>query len=381
MHQIYGYLLIAQCNEDQQIDYDTMHLAMDTRDWTRNLMDEFCGRTTICPGLEFDDDRGSYQLDSARGLVFANKQLNAQVTSAFFATNTFLICISETFRYETPGQIFACKLLPASIAAIQHLIIVVRHVVPINARVFDRATDTIKHNMMHVVKSLNASKNNLKTLKIRPISRCSGRLERVRPEVDALLKDVNCAPVEVLLTYDRSLDRLKHADRKRFMISAYNVTGALMALQCRVGRFQIVGDVPGFVVERLNRKFSNELHGHIVDETKLASDHTMTTTSPATVPAHVPATPSSTSTPTTQAEIEPDTESVLTRDYEIGGAATISVLRMVETSANRPWVTDLDIWRWYMGPGFMRAIRELSAGREVTAVASSTDRNDDDEDR
>jgi len=61
------------------------------------------------------------------------------------------------------------------------LTIVVSLKVPIHAPSFEPGTAVLGRKIMHVVRSLNAGKNHLKTLKIRYISCYEGGIEKVRP--------------------------------------------------------------------------------------------------------------------------------------------------------------------------------------------------------
>jgi len=288
-----------------------------------------------CPGLELWDVKGCRNLVSARGILFANKQLNAEVTSAFFSNNTFMVCIAETWRYETPGQIFAYKLAPSSIAQIQHLNIVVRHDVPINAPVFERASDTIRHNMVHVVNSLNAENNHLKTLKIRVISRYAGEIETVRPQIDALLKNPTNAPVGVL-RLDGKFAKLTHKSLKRFMTSAYHIMDALLALECKVGRFEIYGDLPGDVIECLCRKFNATLPEPAVN----AAMPVRGSTSSANVLA---------TAPTPQAGVAQPTMLDFLRNYATGNPNDQFAQDMAQRAANMPWFTDPAVFASLLG--------------------------------
>ena len=110
------------------------------------------------------------------------------------------------------------------------------------------------------------------------------------------------APVAVLRP-DRKYDRLNHTKLKRLMTSAYRVMDALLALECRVGRFEINGDLPGDVVERLDDKFKASLPTKVTEtappdpgraHTAIPiRDHATSAVGLAPAPIHVPATTSS----------------------------------------------------------------------------------------
>jgi len=105
-----------------------------------------------------------------------------------------------------------------------------------------------------VVNALNNGPNDLRLLKIRYISSVSGELERNRAAVDALLANPEGAP-SVCLDRCETRMTLTKANVRRFCETAYNMSSALLALNCPAAHFQLYGDVPGEVVERLEKKF------------------------------------------------------------------------------------------------------------------------------
>jgi len=240
---------------------------------------------------------------------------------------------------------------------------------------------------MHVVNSLNAGKNPLKTLKIRHISRYTGQIERLRPQVDALLEDPKRAPLAVPRRHDRT-DQLPHEDLKRFMVSAYHVMDALLALECRVGLFEIYGDLPGDVVERLCRRFNAKLPEKMQHRIKLSreytahdampsSGHSTSSTSLASAPVIGQAAPPPTFTIAFDSQDKQHADRVLFHDYEIRSDRLpkyqYSAMK-IKQSGNRPWNADLAIYAWVLGPDVLETIRRIDAlesgnerldGREV----------------
>jgi len=198
LHQIYEHLLIARYTPDQQHEHDELTNASGDRLSIRNLLDQVEERVMISPGTPLWDVKGYQPLVHARGLLNANKQINEELTHTLFTKNIFITPVGEYFRYATPGQLFAYKLDPTSLAQIKHLVISVSTQLDIGHPNHSDGVAALKHNFNHIVQSLNQLGNKLESLKIRFISCFAGRVEEMRGEIDPLLTQPNARPVQVM---------------------------------------------------------------------------------------------------------------------------------------------------------------------------------------
>jgi len=228
----------------------------------RNQIDEIEERLMISPGTPLWNVKGFQRLVDSRGLLFANKQLNEELTDTMYAKNTFLVAVSDRFRFksENAGQVFAYVISRSSLARISRVNICIRDsIAPDERESRERRIATIKYNMMHVVNAINAAGNSFKLFKVRYISRVAGDLERNRATVDALLQSFS-APAVILHDSLTNGDlptcyRLTHNRLKTFCMPAYHIGDALNLLECSIKQFMIYGDLPGDVIDGLERKF------------------------------------------------------------------------------------------------------------------------------
>ena len=240
----------------QQEEYDDELLAYaeDPSYGARNHIDGLEERLMISPGTPLYNVHGFQRLIDARGLLLANKQLNDEANVAFFSKNTFLIPISEMGSFLDPRQFFRANMNTKYLPKIRNLNIVIRGNIPLQHRHREKMINVVKGNIVHVVNALNNGPNDLRLLKIRYISSVSGELERNRAAVDALLENPEGAP-SVCLDRNETRMTLTKTNVRRFCETAYNISSALSALNCPIAHFQLHGDVPSEVVERLEKKF------------------------------------------------------------------------------------------------------------------------------
>ncbi|KAI4731862.1 hypothetical protein E4T49_00101 [Aureobasidium sp. EXF-10728] len=243
--KIYEDLLVAHYTPDQQAEHDSLINATGDRFHIRNSLDQVKGRLEISPGTPLWGIKGYQPLVHARGLLNANKQINNELTSTFFSKNTFLISVGEHFRYAITGQLFSYKLDTASLAQIKNLVISVGAHFDIKQPRHGDGVAALKHNFNHIVKSLDVLGNKLDSLTIRFVSCFHGRVEEMRAQIDALLTQSNARPVQVM----------RQDGTVRFYTSAFDLADAFETLRAPVKTFEIYGDVPGQVIQRLNRKF------------------------------------------------------------------------------------------------------------------------------
>jgi len=254
--QIYEILLTARFTPLQQEEYDDQLLtyAEDPSYGVRNHIDAMEERLMISPGTPLYNVHGFQRLIDARGLLLANKQLNDEANVAFFSKNTFLVPISEMGSFRDSRQYFRANMNTKYLPKIRNLNIVIRENIPLQHHHRNKMIAVVKGNIIHVVNALNNGANDLRHLKIRYISSVSGELERNRAAVDALLANPEGAP-SVCLDREETRMTLTKANVRRFCETAYNISSAVSALNCPVAHFQIYGDVPSEVVERLEKKF------------------------------------------------------------------------------------------------------------------------------
>jgi hypothetical protein len=208
----------------------------------------------ISPGTPLYDVRGFQGLIDARGLLLANKLLNDEANVAFFSKNTFFVPISEEGSFRDPRQFFRANMNTKYLPEIRNLNIVIRENIPLQHRHRERMIEVITGNITHVVNALNNGGNDLRRLKIRYISSVTGELERNRAAVDALLADPEGA-LSVCLDRAETRMTLTKANVRRFCEPAYKIGSAFSALNRPIAHFQLYGDVPSEVVERLEKQF------------------------------------------------------------------------------------------------------------------------------
>jgi len=254
--QIYQEALTARFTPTDQAEYDEI-LACDCGQpyGHRNTLDALEERLMVSPGSRLWNGHGFRPVVDARGLLFANRQIYDEATTILYAKNTFVVAMNETFRFRVPGQIFPYMVAPSSIAKIRRLAITVTADVDIDNPHYTKAIAALKHNILHVAKSLNNAKVNLKLLKVRYISCYAGDLEQNRRDVDALLVHPGARPVQ-LMRRDGMVDTLTRNDVKRFHIQGFAFGNALCSLEVPIEHVEIYGDLPTTIVKKLNRKFN-----------------------------------------------------------------------------------------------------------------------------
>ncbi|THY19499.1 hypothetical protein D6D01_07047 [Aureobasidium pullulans] len=249
-----SHLLVARYTPAQQEEHDSLINATGEPFSIRNFKDSVEERLMISPGTPLWGTEGYQPLVNARGLLHANKQISAELTSTLFTQNTFIIPVGEYFRYQITSQLFTRKLDLESLSQIKHLVISVSTQLDIKHPRHSNGVAALKHNFNHIVKSLNKLGNNLESLKIRFISCFAGRVEEMRGDIDPLLTQPTARPVQVV-RMDNTIFTFTHNDVRRFYTSGFDLADAFEGLEIPIENFQIYGDLPGEVIERLTRKF------------------------------------------------------------------------------------------------------------------------------
>ncbi|KAG9698284.1 hypothetical protein KCU95_g13409, partial [Aureobasidium melanogenum] len=255
--KVYEDLLVARYTPDQQAKHDSLTDLMNTisdRLGIRNSLDQLEERLMLSPGMPLWGVEGYQPLVNARGLLNANKQINEELTSTLFTKNTFLIPVGEQFRYQITGQLFSYRLAPSSLAQIKHLVVSVSAHFHIKHPRHSDGVAALKHNFNHVVKSLNMLGNTLESLTIRFNSCFHGEAEELRAYIDPLLTNPTARPVQ-MLREDNTIFTFTHNNIRQFYTSGFDLGDAFEKLNTPVKNFKVYGDLPGEVVNRLNRKF------------------------------------------------------------------------------------------------------------------------------
>ncbi|THX89860.1 hypothetical protein D6D05_00943 [Aureobasidium pullulans] len=251
---VYEDLLVARYTPAQQAEHDSLINATGDPFSIRNLKDSVEERLMISPGTPLWGTEGYQPLVNARGLLHANKQISAELTSTLFTQNTFIIPVGEYFRYQITGQLFTRKLDLESLSQIKHLVISVSTQLDIKHPRHSNGVAALKHNFNHIVKSLSKLGNNLESLKIRFITCFAGRVEEMRGDIDPLLTQPTAHPVQVM-RMDNIIFTFTHNNVRRFHTSGFDLADAFAGLGIPVENFEVYGDLPGEVIECLTRKF------------------------------------------------------------------------------------------------------------------------------
>jgi len=217
-----------------------------------NALEEYL---LVNPGWSHRTQGGFEPLASARGLMFANKQIYEEAIATLFSKNIFSVTNSEEWRLNTPNHMFSEEINKTHMAKIQHLNIGIMSETPHDHHDYQKAVAILKHNMFHIVRDINSAKMNLKSLKVRYFSMYGGEAELMQREIDALLTHPRARPVRIE-RLNGTNDVLFGADAKRFHVSGFDIGAALEKLNVPVERFRIFGDLPGAVVASVTKKFA-----------------------------------------------------------------------------------------------------------------------------
>jgi len=250
--QIYRELLVAYIEPIDKTRFEALKLiprvqfcsSVYSRHVLRSQVEQLLrGKSTFNP------------LKAASGFIRSSKQVHAEAMSIFWSDNHFLTLIDGTSRNVRLGQIFEVYVKPAELAQLRHLRVVVHDTTSFTQDNCDTEVRSLKREMVNVVKTIGIYCHHLRHLSVYYSSAYFGEVRVYCPDIDALLTHAGASYFMLQRVIDNIHDGVTRNNFRRLFANQYNLSDALCTILRHIEHFEIDGDLPSAIIDRIETHF------------------------------------------------------------------------------------------------------------------------------